>query len=171
MKQWIRCGVIGLGLMSSMMAMADQVTVSFFRSSDAGKQSEVGAVTFIDTRLGLLIRPQLHGLAPGLHGFHVHQHPDCGDHGLKAGGHFDPAHTGKHLGPYNLDGHLGDLPALYVDARGQATHDVLAPRLHVINLKGRNIIVHAGGDNYSDIPKPLGGGGQRIACGVVKETH
>ena len=28
--------------------------------------------------------------------------------------------------------------------------------------------VHAGGDNYSDQPAPLGGGGARIACGVIK---
>lgn len=27
-----------------------------------------------------------------------------------AGGHLDPEKTGKHLGPYNDKGHLGDLP-------------------------------------------------------------
>jgi Cu-Zn family superoxide dismutase len=29
-------------------------------------------------------------------------------------------------------------------------------------------MIHAGGDNYSDTPKPLGGGGDRLVCGVVK---
>ncbi|WP_324128836.1 superoxide dismutase family protein, partial [Acinetobacter baumannii] len=29
-------------------------------------------------------------------------------------------------------------------------------------------MIHAGGDNYSDSPQPLGGGGARIACGVIK---
>jgi Cu-Zn family superoxide dismutase len=29
-------------------------------------------------------------------------------------------------------------------------------------------MIHAGGDNYSDEPEPLGGGGARIACGVVE---
>ena len=29
-------------------------------------------------------------------------------------------------------------------------------------------MIHAGGDNYADTPKPSGGGGERIACGVVK---
>jgi Cu-Zn family superoxide dismutase len=28
-------------------------------------------------------------------------------------------------------------------------------------------MVHAGGDNHSDHPQPLGGGGGRIACGVI----
>jgi hypothetical protein len=28
-------------------------------------------------------------------------------------------------------------------------------------------MIHEGGDNYADAPKPLGGGGARIACGVI----
>jgi superoxide dismutase, Cu-Zn family len=28
-------------------------------------------------------------------------------------------------------------------------------------------MIHAGGDNYADQPQPLGGGGARIACGVI----
>jgi Cu-Zn family superoxide dismutase len=28
-------------------------------------------------------------------------------------------------------------------------------------------VIHGGGDNYSDSPQPLGGGGARVACGVV----
>jgi superoxide dismutase, Cu-Zn family len=28
-------------------------------------------------------------------------------------------------------------------------------------------MIHAGGDNYSDTPAPLDGGGARIACGVI----
>ena len=31
-------------------------------------------------------------------------------------------------------------------------------------------MVHAGGDNYSDMPVPLGGGGARVACGVILAT-
>jgi Cu-Zn family superoxide dismutase len=30
-------------------------------------------------------------------------------------------------------------------------------------------MIHEGGDNYADEPKPLGGGGARIACGVVEK--
>lgn len=34
-------------------------------------------------------------------------------------------------------------------------------------LEGHALIIHAGGDNYSDAPAPLGGGGARLACGVI----
>jgi len=66
-----------------------------------------------------------------------------------------------------MSGHLGDLPALKVAADGTAKVTVVAPRLKLADVQGRAIMVHAGGDNYSDSPKPLGGGGDRIACGVI----
>jgi len=59
------------------------------------------------------------------------------------------------------------MPALIVDASGKATEAVVVPRLTVADVKGRSIMIHAGGENYSDQPAPLGGGGARIACGVV----
>ncbi|ECC8833808.1 superoxide dismutase [Cu-Zn] SodC2, partial [Salmonella enterica subsp. salamae] len=71
-------------------------------------------------------------------------------------------------GPYNPEGHLGDLPALYVNHEGNADYPVLAPRLKSISqVKGHAIMIHAGGDNHEDHPNPLGGGGARIACGII----
>lgn len=139
-----------------------------------GALRSAGTVTVAETRYGLLLSPSLSGLSPGLHGFHVHQNPSCAAAekdgkpvaGLAAGGHLDPGATGKHLGPYR-DGHLGDLPALHVGADGTAATPVLAPRLRLADLAGRSLMIHAGGDNYSDEPAALGGGGARAACGVV----
>jgi Cu-Zn family superoxide dismutase len=83
-----------------------------------------------------------------------------------AGAHLDPTGSGRHGLPWG-DGHLGDLPALYVAADGTASYPVLASRLKLGDLTGRSLMVHAGGDNHADHPAPLGGGGGRIACGVV----
>lgn len=126
----------------------------------------LGEVVFEDTPYGLLITPKLTNLPPaGLHGFHLHEHPNCGDKGMNAGGHFDPRHTNTHQGPYG-NGHLGDLPVLATDSKGSATIPLLAPRLKTADLAGRALMIHAGGDTYSDTP-PLGGGGARIGCGVI----
>jgi Cu-Zn family superoxide dismutase len=140
-----------------------------------GVGAAVGSVTLKDTSQGLLMEPALSGLPAGPHGFHIHEKGDCGPGmqsdkaaaGVAAGGHYDPAHTGKHLGPDGA-GHKGDLPVLVVDADGKATLPVLAPHLTVKAVRGRALMVHAGGDNYADEPKPLGGGGARIACGVIE---
>jgi Cu-Zn family superoxide dismutase len=86
---------------------------------------------------------------------------------LGAGGHLDPAGSKVHGTPWG-EGHLGDLPPLFVDSAGKASSPVLAPRLKAADLKGRSLMVHAGGDNHADHPAPLGGGGARLACGVIK---
>ena len=70
-----------------------------------------------------------------------------------------------HLGPFG-SGHRGDLSKLIVDADESTKTSVVAPRLITNDLKGHALIVHAGGDTYSDTPA-LGGGGARVACGVV----
>ncbi|CAM3078335.1 Superoxide dismutase family protein [Vibrio tubiashii] len=44
----------------------------------------------------------------------------------------------------------------------------LTPRVKLDDVKGRALMVHAGGDNHSDHPAKLGGGGARIVCGVIK---
>jgi Cu-Zn family superoxide dismutase len=54
------------------------------------------------------------------------------------------------------------------DASGDAKTPVVAPRLELADLLGRSLMIHAEGDNYSDAPKPLGGGGARVACGVIE---
>ena len=154
---------------------AAQPTVVEIRAAEpSGPGAVLGTVTITATPYGTLFTPSLSGLTPGIHGFHVHENPSCAPMdkdgkpvaSLSAGGHYDPIKAGKHLGPYG-DGHLGDLPPLYVDSQGKSTLPVLAPRLKITDVKGRSLMVHAGGDNFSDQPEPLGGGGARIGCGIV----
>jgi len=155
-------------------AFAESV-VTLSRVDERGIGAEVGRITISETKYGLVFTPALRGLPPGLHGFHVHQNPSCAPGekdgkpvaALAAGGHLDPAGTNRHGEPWG-DGHLGDLPPLYVDADGNATQPVLAPRLKAADVAGRSLMVHAGGDNHADHPAPLGGGGARVACGVVE---
>ena len=155
-------------------ASAASVTVTMNAVNADGIGGILGTVVFQDSARGLKVMPNLSGLSEGQHGFHVHQHSSCqpkvkGDKtvpALSAGGHFDAKKTGKHEGPDGT-GHLGDLRVLYVDSAGRATRSSFARRLKTSDLKGRAVIIHAGGDNYSDSPKKLGGGGARVACGVV----
>jgi len=162
-------------LFMSSLAWAGEATVSMFLATDKGPGAAIGTISVTDTPYGALFTPDLNGFIPGLHGFHVHENADCGPKqkdgktipGLAAGGHYDPAGSNRHEGPYG-NGHLGDLPPLYVDGNGASTLPILAPRLKVADLKGRSLMIHAGGDNFSDHPEALGGGGPRKACGIVQ---
>lgn len=152
------------------------IDVDMVQINQQGVADRIGTVHVQSHEHGVLFTPDLRGLEPGLHGFHVHQNADCGTGhsngrpvpGGAAGGHYDPANTGKHLGPYEAGGHQGDLPTLYVDSDGRASQPVLAPRLELDDISGKALMIHSGGDNYSDTPKPLGGGGARVACGVIE---
>lgn len=171
LKTW----AIGCVLASCTFSASAELTVKLFNATADGKGEAVGQVVLSDSPYGLVVTPSMHGLSPGLHGFHIHENPSCDakdNNGkpvpaLAAGGHFDPDKSGKHGFAWG-DGHLGDLPALYVDEHGHAQYPVLAPRLTVAKVKDRSIMVHAGGDNHSDHPAPLGGGGARVACGVIR---
>lgn len=147
--------------------LADTTIVMNFTTPNNLSET-AGNIVISETRYGLLFTPHLQGLTPGIHGFHIHQNPDCTQNGMAAGGHFDPLKSGKHLGPYNDQGHLGDLPALFVNADGSVTLPVLAPRIkHLAELNQHALMIHGSGDNYSDIPEKLGGGGARMVCGII----
>jgi Cu-Zn family superoxide dismutase len=163
-------------LLSAVSCAASAATVVQMNKVDAnGVGNTVGQVTITESPYGLVFTPALTGLAPGLHGFHLHESPSCAAKekdgkmvaALGAGGHFDPKATKQHGTPWG-EGHLGDLPALYVDADGNANQPVLAPRLKLSDLPAHSLMLHSGGDNHADHPAPLGGGGARMVCGVIQ---
>jgi Cu-Zn family superoxide dismutase len=149
-----------------------KVDVNFIDASGVGKSA--GTITIKQTADGLELDTKLKGLTPGEHGFHIHENGNCAPAdkegkptaGQSAGGHFDPDATKAHKGPGG-GGHKGDLPKLEVDAKGTSSAKLKVAGLKLDDVKGKAIMIHEGGDNYADAPKPLGGGGARVACGVI----
>lgn len=138
-----------------------------------GVGEKIGYITLSDTERGLALDIDVRDLPPGKHGFHIHEfgdiEPKDGKAAGMAGQHYDPDNTGKHLGPYR-DGHKGDLPVLHVARNGRSKKRLYAPRLTLEEVKGRALIIHSGGDNYSDTPVVNGGGKSRIAGGVITNS-
>lgn len=166
-----------ISIVGALPAYAQNSVVIKMQVLKAEGNQDVGEVTVTQSKYGLVFTPNLHGLPEGLHGFHIHENPSCEPAekdgapvlGLGAGGHWDPKKAKKHLFPWSDDGHLGDLPALFVAKDGTATYPVLAPRLKSLkSILGRALMIHAGGENHSDHPAALGGGGPRMVCGVIR---
>ncbi|BFM22399.1 superoxide dismutase [Cu-Zn] SodC [Gilvimarinus japonicus] len=152
-------------------ASADTAAITMYSVDASGTSQALGEIHLEQNQYGIVFKPDLAGLTPGVHGFHLHANGSCdaGEDGTPAGaagGHYDPRAMDKHEGPWG-DGHLGDLPALYVSASGEVHSPVLAPRLELNDLDEKALMIHSGGDNYSDTPEKLGGGGKRVACGVI----
>ncbi len=173
MNRWLIAALAGCTALS---LQAETLNVPMKAVSAQGTGESIGSVKIESTEYGLVFRPQLSGLEPGAHGFHIHAKGSCEPAEKDgetiaagaAGGHWDPQNTGKHDEPWG-DGHMGDLPALMVSQDGKAEQPVLAPRLNSLgDIKGLALMVHKGGDNHSDQPQPLGGGGARVACGLIE---
>jgi Cu-Zn family superoxide dismutase len=128
-----------------------------------------GTVDFVQKGDKVAVTAKVTGLAPGSHGFHIHEKGDCssGD-GMSAGGHFNPA--GKpHAHPSDANRHAGDMPMLVADASGSASLtvdlDVITIGSGATDIVGKAVIVHKDPDDYKT--QPTGNAGARVACGVI----
>ena len=151
---------------------AKDLQVPINKISEAGVGDKIGEASLSDSGKGVAFKFAVKGIPEGEHGFHVHEKGDCGPAmkdgkmtaGEAAGGHYDPNATHSHQGPEGA-GHEGDAPKLNATADG-IDQTVQAPRLQLSEIAGRTLVIHEGGDNYSDTPEN-GGGKGRIACGVI----
>ena len=163
----------------------------------------VGVVRFESEGDEVEVKAKVKGVAPAgeFHGFHVHQTGKCDPEAVdpatgaevpffSAGGHFNPR-GGVH------GQHAGDFPVLLVQSDGHAEEQFDTDRFRLSQLFDEDrsaVIVHAGRDNYANIPattptgerryhshaegvfgpdeatKATGDAGSRFACGVVRRT-
>ena len=162
----------GVLLLATGIAIAQQLTVDLNRISDSGVGDKVGTVVISEGSGGVSFKVAVTGVPKGLRGFHVHEKGDCSPAmkdgkmtaGIAAGGHYDPEAKKSHKGPHGA-GHKGDLPLLDASETG-ISQTVTARRLKLSDVRGKALVVHEGGDTYSDQPES-GGGKGRIVCGVV----
>lgn len=125
-----------------------------------------GSVTVVDVAGATRLSVDANGLAPGMHGLHVHAVGRCEGPGFTtAGPHWNP--EAKLHGRDNPGGaHRGDLPNLMVggDGRGRATFDLPTNAAALTESEGKAIIIHADIDDYRT--DPGGNSGARVVCGV-----
>ncbi|WCT72856.1 superoxide dismutase family protein [Sphingomonas naphthae] len=140
-------------------------------------RSSRGSITVAAAPKGVLLHVEATGLTPGWHGIHFHAKADCGDAAFKnSGGH---VHGGPNppvhglLNPARDDS--GDLTNIHAGADGVAKAEIfsslvtLSPGGSVpalLDADGSAIVIHAKADDYTT--QPIGGAGDRVACGVVK---
>jgi len=125
---------------------------------------------------GTLIRVQATGLTPGEHGIHIHQNPVCEAPSFtSAGPHLErPGRDDPHGLLHPSGGEAGDLPNLVVAADGRANTVLVSTSVSpsssgpAPSVVGRAIVIHAQRDDQ--ITQPIGGSGDRIACGVIRSV-
>jgi Cu-Zn family superoxide dismutase len=159
----------------------DQVIKVTLRDADGGR---VGWVSLRQHGDHVVVRGFAHGLTPGFHGFHIHAIGLC--EGDAPDGPFTTAGTHFTGGLPAHGDHAGDMPSLLVTSTGRAFSSFITDRFHLADLRdvdGSAVIVHAGRDNFANIPTrytsagvpgpdattlATGDAGLRTACGVIR---
>jgi Cu-Zn family superoxide dismutase len=118
-------------------------------------------------------------LTPGLHGVHLHAVGECVPPFTSAGGHYDPGPAANTDPDVNHPYHMGDLPNLRINDKGEGELDAVTTRvtisagpLSLFDADGSAIIIHKNPDQgISGAPKSGVSGGPRIACGVIRQAE
>jgi superoxide dismutase, Cu-Zn family len=186
----VRVVVVSVGILAVAAVAAVRVGADHRRPRAALQDAagnNVGFVQFTSVRGGVLVSAEVSGLSPGFHGYHVHANndPANGDGCVpptfaSADGHFAMAGT-------THGAHAGDMPVLFAAATGRAFGSFVTDRFTVADVIGRAVIVHAGSNNYGNIPvgpnpdqytpnspaataatAATGNAGARVLCGVIR---
>merc|ERR1712154_247606 len=109
-----------------------------------------GTLTFTqDEGQPTKVEGEVTGLAPGGHGFHIHEFGDTTNGCVSAGSHFNP--RGKtHGGPTDDNRHAGDLGNIQAGEDGVAKvmiTDVQIPLIGPNSIIGRSLVVHEKADD------------------------
>lgn len=167
------CGLTLAGAFGAASAESELAEANIVDAEGAS----VGTIAFKEGPHGVLINVQLKGLPPGPKGMHIHGVGTCEDHaaGFKA----SKDHVGKGEGEHGLMNPKGpedgDLPNIHVHSDGTAIAELFSSRISLVESEDRSalldddgsaIVIHAQPDDH--MTPPIGGAGDRIACGVIE---
>ena len=160
---------------------AEHGTVVARATADIAGKGVTGSVELVEFKSGtgtwVQVTLSAAGLAPGLHGVHLHEVGKCEPDFTAAGGHFDPGPASNTDPDANHPFHMGDLPNLSVGADGEGRFVAATTRvtlsggpLTVFDGDGTAIVIHANPDQgITGAPKSGVSGGPRVACGVLRK--
>lgn len=171
----VTLALLGAALLSSaVLAQGEEMKVTMVNANG----NEIGEVRMSETRFGTVdVEGRVRGLEPGFHGFHVHAVGECEAPDFMSA----KGHVGETEGE-NHSGHTGDMSSLLVKRNGTATLRVTTDRFDLDDLRdddGSAVMVHAGADNFANIPEryapggpdeatlETGDSGGRVACGEI----
>jgi Cu-Zn family superoxide dismutase len=197
-------GVVGVVIAASLWVWVGRSEASSFKAQTTLRDASghpIGKAIFTGWHDHTDVRVRLWTVPPdaatdAFHGFHIHANENPPNGELCQADAEQPATTwfvsaGPHWAAEGQQhaNHLGDMPSLLVNSDGTADARFRTGRFEPAELGGKALILHAGPDNFGNVPvgeepnqykpnsgaavtmtKATGNSGNRIACGVISVT-
>lgn len=119
------------------------------------------------------VKVKISGLAPGKHGFHLHQFGDTTNGCMSTGPHFNPQGL-THGAPEDEVRHAGDLGNVVAGPDGVAEATIVDSQIPLSgpnSVIGRAFVIHELEDDLGkgghELSSTTGNAGGRLACGIV----
>ncbi|XP_046839235.1 copper chaperone for superoxide dismutase-like [Xenia sp. Carnegie-2017] len=139
----------------------------------SGENNIQGVIRYVQVdKDRCIIDGTIDGLAPGLHGLHIHELGDLSDGCNSVGNIYNPQNE-NHGGPNIKKKHVGDLGNINADTRKRAQFRLQSHDIKVWDVTGRSVVITEkeddleGGDLQSKID---GNSGKRLACGIIARS-
>lgn len=198
---------VGVGAMACVAAVGVVAMRGAAADGDGGSSRAVlrdasgvdhGSVTFLPKGALTEVRVRLVGLPEAIardafHGFHLHANNDpangegCLADAVQASSTWFTAVDGHWKADVQVhSSHVGDLPSVLVLPDGRAEMRFVTGRIDTAQLRGRAVVLHAGADNFGNVPvgtgatqytantaaavtatQNTGNAGDRLLCGVI----
>ena len=134
-----------------------------------------GFVMLEEIKVGGPVHVHVHitNIAPGYHGFHIHQSGNASKGPKSLCAHYNPFKK-DHGGRNDLHAHLGDLGNVYADKNSNVEEEFIAKYVRLRgehSVLGRSFVVHEDEDDLGqgkyDDSKTTGHSGKRILWGII----
>jgi Cu-Zn family superoxide dismutase len=172
MAHFLRILSAGLAMGAAALLPAQAASGNLVGAGGAAR----GTVTVTPAPHGVILRVEATGLTPGWHGMHFHEKGACSDAKFASAGAHVHAATPVTHGFLNANANdAGDLPNIHAGQDGSATAEFYSTlvsmtgeggRPALLDADGAALVIHANPDDYST--QPIGGAGDRVACGVIR---
>ncbi|XP_057331795.1 uncharacterized protein LOC130671743 [Microplitis mediator] len=158
---------------ATVVASKDIVAISKLCPNNATNYV-TGTIKLVQRGYGpVVLTGTITGLAPGKHGFHVHEFGNLTEGCASTGEHYNPTNQ-THGAPTDFIRHNGDLGNIIANADGVANIYIVDSVISLTgpySIIGRAFVVHLGADDYGrgGTHESCTGGnsGQRASCGVI----
>lgn len=144
--------------------VAKQAVITMYLNKSNGSSTRIGTITAQDTDAGMILKPDLQKLTPGIYSLYLHTQAKCAVAAKDIANRFNPDKISSYVKVYSM-GYLSGLPNIIVTSDGRASISAMTVKFRVADILNHSLVMYNNLDYF--LHKDLKTTKLNLACGVV----